>query len=242
VSTQSIDEPGIHPLDDPIRGSLRGAHSRFARTVGNTSRFDPEVSPFLGHPTVIEEADFDDIIELFGPDQVVSLRGVDHRVPAHWHIVDRFELVQLVGHHLDTRPHPDAVVLGASDVPEMLELVKQTKPGPFLPRTHELGTYLGIRESGRLAAMAGERMRPAGWTEISAVCTDAAYRGRGLATELVRAVGHGIRERGEIPFLHASASNERAIRLYLSIGFELRQRSLLTLVRTPSRSLDGGPA
>lgn len=242
MSTQSIGEPDIHPLDDPIRGSLRGAHSRFARTVGNTSRFHPDVSPFLSHPPVIEDSDFDDIVELFGPGQIVSLSGVGHRLPSHWHVVDRFELVQLVGYRLDTRPHPDAVVLGASDVPEMLELVDRTKPGPFLSRTHELGTYLGIRESGRLAAMAGERMRPAGWTEISAVCTDPAYRGRGLATELVRAVGHGIRERGETPFLHASASNESAIRLYLSIGFELRQRSLLTLVRTPTSSLDGRPA
>ncbi|SNS65751.1 GNAT family N-acetyltransferase [Rhodococcoides kyotonense] len=232
VSTQYVE--GIHPLDDPIRGSLQGAHARFARVSGRVFRFDPEVAPFLGHPPVLEAADWDDIVELFGPGEVVSLRGVGHQVPAGWDVIDQIGLVQLVGTHLETRPYPDALVLGADDVPEMLDLVGRTQPGPFLPRTFELGTYLGIRDSGALIAMAGERMHPKGWTEISAVCTDPAYRGRGLATELVRAVGHGIRERGEKPFLHAAASNENAIRLYLSIGFELRERSELTLLRTPA--------
>ena len=87
-------------------------------------------------------------------------------------------------------------MLGAADVPEMLDLVERTQPGPFLARTVELGTYLGIRRDGRLVAMAGERLHPPGFTEISAVCTDAAYRGQGLATRLVRAVAAGIRRRG----------------------------------------------
>lgn len=237
MSINSLGETTIHPLDDPIRSSLLGAHARFARTVGRSFRFDPEVAPFLGHPPVLEPSDWNDIVELFGPGEIVSLRGVGHVVPDGWELIDQFGLVQLVGTHLETRPYSDAVVLGAPDVPEMLDLVERTRPGPFLPRTFELGTYLGIRDAeagGALVAMAGERMHPEGWTEISAVCTDPAYRGRGLATELVRAVGHLIRARGEKPFLHASAANENAIRLYLSIGFELRQSSQLTLVRTPA--------
>jgi predicted GNAT family acetyltransferase len=84
--------------------------------------------------------------------------------------------------------------------------------------------------------MAGERLRLPGWTEISAVCTDPAYRGRGLATRLVRAVAAGIRERGETPFLHAAASNTQAIRLYEAIGFTLRSRPTFRLVRTPADS------
>ena len=84
-----------------------------------------------------------------------------------------------------------------------------------------------------LIAMAGERLRLSGWTEISAVCTDPAHRGRGLATRLVRAVAAGIRERGETPFLHAAADNASAIRPYESSGFTVRRRSTIRLVRTP---------
>ncbi len=96
-----------------------------------------------------------------------------------------------------------------------------------------MGTYLGIRHEGRLIAMAGERLRLPGWTEISAVCTDPEHRGRGLATRLVRAVAAGIRDRGDTPFLHAAAENTRAIRLYESIGFTLRRRSAIRQVRAP---------
>jgi predicted GNAT family acetyltransferase len=105
----------------------------------------------------------------------------------------------------------------------MLDLVARTRPGPFLPRTIELGTYLGIRRGGALVAMAGERLRPPGWTEISAVCTDPAHQGQGLATRLVHAIAAVIRDRGETPFLHASADNTGAISLYESLGFRLRR-------------------
>jgi predicted GNAT family acetyltransferase len=118
----------------------------------------------------------------------------------------------------------------------MLALVERTRPGPFLPRTVELGTYLGLRSGGELVAMAGERLHPAGYTEISAVCTDEAHRGRGLATRLVLAVAHGIRQRGEIPFLHAAASNTTAIRLYESLGFRLRATVVFAAVRVPAGS------
>ncbi|KQU56568.1 acetyltransferase [Rhodococcus sp. Leaf278] len=227
-----------HPLDDPVRNSLDGPLSRFAVRRGRIVRADPEVSPFLAHPDVLDQQDWDDIEALFGLRTVVGLDGPERALPEGWSRVEAFGLVQLIGTHLETRPFSEAVELTAADVPEMLDLVRRTEPGPFLARTIELGTYLGVRRDGALIAMAGERMHPPGWTEISAVCTDPAFRGHGLATDLVRAVGHGIRARGEEPFLHASAANVRAIDLYLAIGFELRRTSQLTLVRTPERAPD----
>jgi predicted GNAT family acetyltransferase len=116
----------------------------------------------------------------------------------------------------------------------MLALIDRTKPGPFHEETYRLGTYLGFRREGRLVAMAGERLHPPGWTEISAVCTDAEFRGQGLATRLVLAVASGIYARGETPFLHASATNTNAIELYKRLGFALRTDITFTVVRSPA--------
>ena len=115
----------------------------------------------------------------------------------------------------------------------MTELVERTKPGPWRPRTIDMGRYLGIRVDGELVAMAGERLRPTGWIEISAVCTDERFRGRGLGTRLIRAVGAGIVASGQLPMLHASAGNVNAIRLYESMGFAFRRDREFLRVRTP---------
>lgn len=190
--------------------------------------------PFTALADPADPAAWDDLAELVGPDTVTAVTGA-RAVPDGWEIVERGRGVQLVDTGLRAEPAPEAVRLGLDDIPEILDLVALTKPGPFLPRTVELGAYLGIRHRGRLIAMAGERVHPPGWTEISAVCTHPAHRGQGLATRLVRAVAAGIRERGEIPFLHALAGNTTAISLYESIGFTLRRRTNFLLVRTPGR-------
>jgi predicted GNAT family acetyltransferase len=128
-----------------------------------------------------------------------------------------------------------AIPLGAADVPEMLELVAQTEPGPFLTRTIELGDYLGIRCDGALVAMAGERFHLYGWTEISAVCTEPEHRGRGLASQLVGALIAGIQLRSQRAFLHVLSTNTGAIRLYEELGFRVRQTATIIVV---TRELD----
>jgi predicted GNAT family acetyltransferase len=85
--------------------------------------------------------------------------------------------------------------------------------------------------------MAGERLKPPGWTEISAVCTDDAWRGHGFASRLIRALVTGIRARGDTAFLHAVATNTNAIRLYEAMGFELRRRTVFRALQTPSEDL-----
>ncbi|MET0473690.1 MAG: GNAT family N-acetyltransferase [Mycobacterium sp.] len=236
TATVSTRGDAVHPLDDPIRSSLRGAHAAFASWSGRIGRYDEQVAGFVGHPPELDDRDWADLAALMGPSAEVSLRGA-HQPPDGWQVLGRLGSVQLEGSAFEVAPDPEAVVLGDADVPRMLDLVARTAPGPFRVRTIEMGTYLGLLDGGRLIALAGERMHPAGWTEISAVCTDPRFRKRGLSTRLVRAVGHGIRARGEVPFLHARADNVGAIRLYQALGFRLRKRSVLTTVRTPPRRI-----
>ncbi|NEB41236.1 GNAT family N-acetyltransferase [Streptomyces sp. SID14515] len=231
----------LHPLDNPARSSLTGPHAHFAESRGRVLRYPVDVTPWIGLPDAPDAQDWADVAALAGPGGSVALAAFQAQPPEDWEIIFRAEGVQLVDTSVAAAPDPEAVLLGPQDVPEMLDLVERTRPGPFLPRTVELGTYLGIRRGGALVAMAGERLHPPGWTEISGVCTDESVRGQGLASRLVLAVAHGIRERGETPFLHASASNTGAVRLYESLGFRLRRRTefISALVPATLPSADG---
>ena len=222
-----------HPLDNPVRSSLTGPHARFAERCGNVLRYPVDVSPFLALPDQPDAADWADAAALAGPGALVALAGVRAPAPDGWQVTLIGEGVQMVEVEAEAAADGEAVRLGPGDVPEMLELAERTKPGPFLPRTVELGSYLGIRRGGALVAMAGERLHPPGWTEISAVCTDDAWRGLGFASVLVRALVAGIRARGETAFLHAVADNP-AIGLYEALGFRLRRGTVFSAVRVPT--------
>jgi ribosomal protein S18 acetylase RimI-like enzyme len=227
-----------HPLDNPARASLAGPHAAFAEERGRVLRYPVDVCPFLALPEEPDAADWADAAALAGPGATLVLAAVQVRPPAGWTVEAFMEGVQLTGERVAGAADPEAVPLGAADVPEMLDLAHRTKPGPFLPRTVEMGRYLGIRQGGALVAMAGERLHPAGWTEISAVCTDADWRGRGLGTRLVLAVVAGVQARGETPFLHAVATNVTAIRLYEELGFRLRKTTAFSVSRVPADQLD----
>ncbi|WP_327720866.1 GNAT family N-acetyltransferase [Streptomyces sp. NBC_00490] len=223
---------GTRLLDNPVWAALDGPHAAFAERVGRAARYPADVYAFAALADLADPAAWSDLHSLLGPATTARVKGVE-TVPDGWDVVGGGQGVQLVDTHLRAEPAPEAVRLGPDDVPDILDLVARTRPGPFLARTVHLGTYLGIRHHGRLVALAGERLHLPGWTEISAVCTDPAHRGRGLGTRLVRAVAAGIRERGQTPFLHAAANNATAIRLYESIGFTLRRRTTILQVRTP---------
>jgi ribosomal protein S18 acetylase RimI-like enzyme len=221
-------------LDNPVRTSLTGPHARFAEKHGQVLRYQADVAPFLALPDRPDEVAWRDLADFVGPGGEVTLTGGSIMPPADWEVIAEFPAVQLVDDGVVGVEDPEAVVLGPADVPEMLDLVARTQPGPFLPRTVELGTYLGIRREGALVAMAGERLHPPGFTEVSAVCTDPAHRGQGLAARLVHAVVAGIKDRGDIPFLHATATNTNAIRLYEALGFRLHRRPVFKVARVGS--------
>ena len=214
-----------HPLDNPAWSALAGPQADLAVRRGRAALYAPDVSPFAGVADGWADA-WHDLAALAGPGGTVMVPDGPAEARPGWEPVVAIPGVQMDGSGLDPADDPEAVLLGPADVSEMLDLVARTRPGPFLPRTIALGTYLGIRRGGALVAMAGERMRPPGWSEISAVCTDPAHRGQGLAGRLVRAVGAVVRERGDVPFLHAAAANATGIRLYELLGFAHRREIL----------------
>jgi ribosomal protein S18 acetylase RimI-like enzyme len=233
-------DPGVdatgsdHVLDNPRWSSLTGAHAHLAEGNGLVLRYPADVSPFAAVRSWSDPDVWDAIVDVVGAGAEFPAPPGGVPLPAGWEQLALHEGVQLVEtDRLRTRRDDEALVLGADDVPDMLDLVERSRPGPFLPRTYLMGRYVGIRREGLLVAMAGERLQPAGWTEISAVTTDPQHRGQGLATRLVLDVAHHVRERGARPMLHAAAANANAIRLYESLGFRLRARNTFGAVRTP---------
>ncbi len=190
-----------HPLDNPARAALLGPHAHLAERAGAVLRYPADISPFIALPDDPSEDDWDDLAKLVAPGNVAATAGVAVVPPAGWQVLMNLAAVQLTGEQVAGEPAAGAVPLGPADIPEMLDLVARTRPGPFLPRTIEFGGYVGIRRNGALVAMAGERLRPPGWSEISAVCTDPGFRGQGLG-EPAHACG-GCRDhrsrRGAVP-------------------------------------------
>lgn len=224
-----------HVLDNPVWAAASGAQSHLIEMYGQAARYHPDVTPLAAFRSDPDEHAWADLAAIAAPGDAVGLAGVTATPPRHWEIVDTVPGVQLAGTDLRASSDPEAVRLGPADVPEMVDLAARTGIGLFGARAIELGAHRGIRRDGRLVAMAGERVRPPGWTEISAVCTDAAHRGQGLATRLIRAVAAGIHARGERVYLHAAASNTTAIGLYEALGFTPRRATTFRLVRIPDR-------
>jgi ribosomal protein S18 acetylase RimI-like enzyme len=224
-------------LDNPAYAALCGPHARFAQVSGRARRYPVDVAPFLGLPSPPLEQDWRDAATLVAPGSYVASRLSGGEAPDAWQVVETFDLVQMIGERVNAVECAEAIPLGAADVPEILELVAQTEPGPFLNRTIELGRYLGIRRDGALVAMAGERFQLDGWREISAVCTRPDHRGQGLASQLTGALIARIQQRLERPFLHVLSTNTGAIRLYEDLGFRIRQTARLTVV---TREQDSG--
>lgn len=226
-------------LDEPVEQSLAGQHARFARRLGGAATYHADVATFSSVSTGRDAEGWTDLAGLLGPGAFADMFNCPAVPPPGWDPVFSLEGRQMIwpGGARPDLPGPESdtgvVELGADSVPEMLDLVARTEPGPFWPRTHELGAYLGLRDDGALVAMAGERLRPPGWTEISAVCTLPDARGRGHAARLVSALVTRIVARGERPFLHVAETNAGAIALYERLGFRTRRQMTFRGFRTP---------
>jgi ribosomal protein S18 acetylase RimI-like enzyme len=213
-----------HPLDNPFWSALTTRQAHFALGGALARRYTPDVSPIAALPAA-GPANVAALRELVAVGDDAGLVGPHAPVLADdWELLYASTIVQMI--RPDPAPLPegdaDVVRLARGDVEEMLALVELTQPGPFRSRTIELGAYIGIREGGRLVAMAGERSCAGAFHEVSAVCTHPDAQGRGLARALVGRVVNRMLREGETPYLHVDNRNPRAIALYLALGFVRR--------------------
>lgn len=213
-----------HPLDRPIWGCLQTHQAYLRQGKLPAVRFPVDISPFVAG----EDASPETCIALSKlipqGDDVYFIEALPP--PAPQGVTDiRRAVVQMVWKDFPAAPTAVAEMedLSESDAAEMLALATLTKPGPFRVRTHTLGRFIGVREKGKLVAMAGERMHLTGYREISAVCTHPDFRARGLGAMLMHAVGARMLAEGETPFLHAYADNHGAVALYHKLGFVVRR-------------------
>jgi ribosomal protein S18 acetylase RimI-like enzyme len=230
-------------LDNPAWWALTGGQRRLGQVRAVAARFDPEVSPFGAFDGMPTETHWAEMATLNEPGETVAIISVGEdrpTRPAGWTLSWESHGVQMVSSiergvplAAGPRTRDEVIPLGSDDVADMLALVAEARPGPFSVRTVEFGGYVGVRRRGRLVAMAGKRLRPPGFSEISAVATHPDHRRHGLAELLVRSVAADIVVRGETPFLHVAAGNDNAIRLYQALGFLVRRTVWFSVVEAP---------
>ena len=217
----------MHPLDNIIWKALITRQAEFAESFHQARRFVPEVSPLGAFREPTPEG-YESLARLLSTGRTVGLfLEAPYQARAGWTLVAGAPMPEMVyeGTSVPASQHTshfEIVELGAADAPEMIALTALTKPGPFGQRTHELGRYLGIRRDGKLVAMAGERLKVPGYTEVSAVCTHPDYTGHGYARILMMEIMQQICCRGETPLLHVREDNVRAVELYQRLGFAQR--------------------
>jgi len=214
-------------LDNPVWNALVSNNQHLANGNDRVKYFDREVSPFAGLRENSAE-DFQLLYDIMPAGRpVLFVAPVETNIPAPWKLLQVIKGFQMVCNQVavtDETAGPEIVPLTAVHVPEMLALARLTKPGPFEERTIDFGHYMGIFENGKLAAMTGQRLHAYDYAEVSAVCTHPDYTGKGYARTLLKHHLNRISASGGIPILHVKDDNERAIRVYESLGFTIRTK------------------
>ncbi|MEM8572747.1 MAG: GNAT family N-acetyltransferase [Pseudomonadota bacterium] len=222
----------VRDLDRPAWAALSTRQQHLSQAFRSARAFDRRIAQFAATDPDARDPNADLAALIKERMEGVVLMQAD-AVPVCpcLRVQETFSGVQMIA----SRPvpednHSEIEPLAPPDLPGILTLVALAKPGPFKRQTLQTGAYVGVKANGHLIAMAGERMRLPGLTEISAVCVHPRHRGKGLARALTCYVARMIEDRGETPFLHTYATNHKAIALYGSLGFKLRSKMHITRV------------
>lgn len=218
-------------LDNIAWHTLAGPHARHATGTDEARRYAPGFSAIIGFAD-IERPRFDALAPFCEPGEHFYCDGWSGAAPAGWRVDAESTMFKMVWEAAMPAADeaPEAVRLGPEHASQALELATLTRPGPFGPRTIELGEYFGCFEGPRLVAMAGERMCAGALREISGVCTHPAFQGRGLARRLMLKLVRRQMQRDEVPFLHVMRDNGNARRLYERMGFRAYRESVVRVV------------
>lgn len=219
-----------HPLDRPVWQALAGRQAGFAIRAGDGVRMHPDIGIFAAPPETTP-AGYAALVPFADAGGIATVEAEAPEAPPGLRIATSAACHQMIAERLlSSAPDFAFDELGDADAGDMLALATLTEPGPFRRRTHRLGRFIGVRREGRLVAMVGERLQPAGFTEISGVCTHPDFRGAGLAAGLMHVVAQRVLDRGEVPILHSYSHNGGAIRLYGRLGYKTRRQLVLTVM------------
>lgn len=226
---------GLNVLDSPIWSALTNAHSSLALGNGPARRYPADIGP-LSALSEQSDAAYNVLRDLAGDGAVVQFLPDPWQPRSGWSLIREGMMNQMLWTEevrVQQGLAPTAALreLDDEDSPAMVALARLTEPGPFQSRTHTLGRFFGIFESGNLVAMTGQRLHMPGFTEVSAVCTHPEARGRGYSRILIAQVISDILSRNEQPMLHVFSANTSAIRVYRSLGFTLRRNLHLAVVK-----------
>lgn len=220
-----------HPLDRPFWSAMTTRQAHLAEGDARARRFPADIAAFAAAADASDECTAA-LGRLAGTSGSISMvEGVPMPLPPGLDVALDIMLGQMIARPIEhAPPRFEVTALTDADAPEMLALAQLTRPGPFYARTHSLGRFIGVREDGRLIAMAGERLAVPGMREVSGVCTHPDHRGRGLGGALARIAARRIQSEGDIAFLHVVADAAATIRLYEGLGFEMRRELRYTVL------------
>jgi ribosomal protein S18 acetylase RimI-like enzyme len=213
-------------LDNPAWSALTSIHSKFAQGTERVKRYRPDIAPFVA----FNDNDITEIDPFINAGETFFIIGDLPVLPANYIVEHEIPCGQMIF----TGPPPEDVpvlLLDETDKTDMFNLINSVQPGLYKPDTRLMGNYYGIKQDGKLVAMAGERIKMPGFTELSAICTNPAYTGRGYAQQLIKHLCHTHVAAGIVSYLHVALSNERAVRLYEHMGFEQRRKISFRLLK-----------